>query len=82
MCGLGAILQSSAQRGGRAFAVYYGTGARRLRFSLRRFTDQYPHRDWRRTDLAVLLYRVADFPPLPAIIFPLYHRHHVANGVD
>lgn len=85
MCGLGAILQSlGVKGGGRAFAVYYGTGGRAdCDFRCDRFTDQYPDRDWRRnSDLAVLLYRVADFPPLPALFSPLYHWHHAANGVD
>lgn len=72
MCGLGAILQSLGVK---------GVGA--CDFRCDRFTDQYPDRDWRRnSDLAVLLYRVADFPPLPAPFSPLYHWHHAANGVD
>lgn len=85
MCGLGAILQSLGVKGvgARLPFIMVPGGAPIAIFVAIAFTDQYPDRDWRRnSDLAVLLYRVADFPPLPAPFSPLYHRHHAANGVD
>ncbi len=73
MCGLGAILQSPGVKGwARVCRLLWYRGRADCDFRCDRFTDQYPDRDWRRnSDLAVLLYRVADFPPLPAPFSPL-----------
>lgn len=72
MCGLGAILQSTGVKGvGARLPFIMVPGRADCDFRCDRFTDQYPDRDWRRnSDLAVLLYRVADFPPLPAPFSP------------